>query len=221
MSGTIDFIERTVRCPECRVKFDTNVCVDFNPKLTPNAVSGLAGGFATCPECGTVITDDNVEYVEDCTNAYSVTLSIITRVLASNEDEAEDNAVENITYNPGGYITHCNVESVAIDTECPYESLSDNNKPPVLVGEESRLVLKKILDWYSENTEDARLFLKKNAVCGLHKEDNAFIAFDNRGGDCFVEEFRTANGAWKYLNTGDGVDDIWEEEQKSLRGKNE
>lgn len=59
MAGTLDFYEETVICPDCENKIEITICVDYNPKLDPEEVAGIAGGQTNCPYCGCKITDLN------------------------------------------------------------------------------------------------------------------------------------------------------------------
>ena len=40
-------------------------------------------------------------------------------------------------------------------------------------------------------------------ICGLWKEDGIWIAFDNRAGDCWTEEFKSKSAALKWIFCGD------------------
>lgn len=58
---------------------------------------------------------------EDDAKAYLVTMSIQTKVLAKDEDEAEDNAIDKVSNDPGAYIMHGNIEDIQIDEEVSYD----------------------------------------------------------------------------------------------------
>ena len=61
MSGTLDFEEYVLFCPECGEKQDVLMCEDYDPDEDPSAVIGIAGGSHECTECGYFMTDEDFE----------------------------------------------------------------------------------------------------------------------------------------------------------------
>ena len=59
MSGTLDFEEYVVFCPECGERQEVLMCIDYDPKndVMPTEV-GISGGSHECTECGYIIEDD-------------------------------------------------------------------------------------------------------------------------------------------------------------------
>jgi hypothetical protein len=73
---------------------------------------------------------------------------------------------------------------------------------PIYTGDEAREKVDHLLKsvgqpWRSQY----QLRLPEDRCCGYFHDGERWIAFDNRDGNCWVEEFRSEKRCLKYLNT--------------------
>ena len=61
MSGTLDFEEQIIYCPECGSPEHILMCEDYDPDEEPSLVVGIAGGTHECSECGYLIVDEDLD----------------------------------------------------------------------------------------------------------------------------------------------------------------
>lgn len=73
----------------------------------------------------------------------------------------------------------------------------DFTKSDCLTGAEARLVLHELLKMNAEEWKE------NHRKKGMYVGDLDYIAFDNTGGECWVEEFETKAEAVEWLNEQD------------------
>lgn len=64
MASELCFYEKCIICPKCERIFEAYFVRDIDYGKFPVASEGLAGGNATCPACGYVVFNDEVDVIE-------------------------------------------------------------------------------------------------------------------------------------------------------------